>query len=134
MTDKAKAGRGTITIEGERLVTETFSFDGDLYTLRELTTDEGDEAWDAAQEPIDPKKPDAGTKINGRLNTRFLLAKALVEPVTSPERVGKWGGRKYTTVLQVFNRLNSIEDANPTPPAGSAGPTSPAGGESSPTS
>lgn len=126
MTEKTKMGRGTITIDGERLATETFSFDGDTYTMRELNADESDEAWDAAQNP--------DKTVNGRLNSRLLLARSLVAPTVTADGAGKWGNRKYTVLLGHFNRLNSIDEANPTPPAGSAGPTPPAGGESSPTS
>ncbi len=132
MTTKAKTGRGSVEIDGERLATDTFEFDGETYTLRELSTDEGDEIYDASQEPIDVKDAAKGTKTNFRTQTRMLLARSITEPSTSPDRIGKWGGRKYTTVLRHFNLLNSISEENPTPPAGSAGPTSPDGGESLP--
>ena len=132
MTTKPKLGRGSIVIDDERLATDTFEFDGDIYVMRELTDDEGNEAWDAAQEP-DPAGEKGATRVNGRLNTRFLIAKAMIQPTVTVDRIGKWGGRKYGTVLRHFNALNSIDSANPTPPAGSAGPTSPAGGEQLPT-
>lgn len=133
MTTKPRIGRGSIVIDEERLATETFEFDGDLFTMRELTDDEGNEAWDSAQEPV-PGGDKNATRVNNRLNTRLLLAKSMVEPTVSLDRIGKWGGRKYGTALRVFNRLNAIDEANPTPPAGSAGPTPPAGGEPSPES
>jgi hypothetical protein len=133
MADKREIGPGTVVVDGETYATETFDYEGTLWTLRELSVDEGDDIFEAAQEPLDPKDPSKGTKTNNRLNTRFLLAKSIVEPATGADRVGKWGGRKYTTMLRAFNKLNSIDDANPTPPAGSAGPTSPDGGDASPT-
>lgn len=121
-----KAGPGTVQIDDETYLTDTFEFDGTTFTMRELSVDEGDDIWEAAQ------NPDKTT--NNRLNTRMLLAKSVIEPVVTVDQVGKWGGRKYTTMLRHFNRLNSIDEANPTPPAGSAGPTPPAGGEPSPES
>lgn len=128
-----KLGPGTVVVDGETYATSTSEHAGETITVRELSVDEGDEAWDAAQEPINPKDPAAGMRVNVRANTRFLLAKGMVEPATTADQVGKWGQRKYTAVLREFNRLNSIEEANPTPPAGSAGLTPPAGGNASPT-
>jgi hypothetical protein len=133
VTTKAKLGRGSITIDDERLATETFEFDGDIFTMRELTTHESDEAWDAALEPV-PGGDKGATRVNSRVNTRLLLTTSMIDPVVTVDRVDKWGGRKYGTILRVFNRLNSIDGENPTPPAGSAGPTPPAGGEPSPQS
>jgi hypothetical protein len=120
-----KIGPGSVEIDGERYATDTFVYDGTTYTMRELSVDEGDDIWDAAQ------KPDK--TVDNRLNSRLLLAKSLVEPVVSVEQVGKWGGRKYVTLMRHFDGLNTVPVENPTPPAGSAGPTSPAGGEPLPT-
>lgn len=126
MTEKKNGlGAGSIDIDGEKLATETFEFEGERFTVRELTIDEGDDILDAATD-------DKG-KVNGRLNTRMLLAKALTDPVKTVEQVGKFGGRKYLTILRSFNKLNSLPIANPTLPAGSAEPTSPDGGEPLPT-
>lgn len=133
MVKETLLGPGSVVVDGETYATETLDFGGTYFTLRELSVDEGDDIFEAAQEPIDPKDLSKGTKTNNRLNTRLLLAKSITEPATSADQVGKWGGRKYTTMLRAFNKLNSIEEANPTPPAGSAGPTSPAGGDASPT-
>lgn len=132
MMSERPLGRGTITIDGEPYATDTFEFEGTRYTIRELSVDEGDDIFDAALEPADPKNPGGEKRLNNRLNTRMLLHAALVEPATALETIGKWGGRKYTTVLRHFNTLNSIPEKDPTLPAGSAGPTSPSGGESSP--
>ena len=125
MTAKNGIGPGTIEIDGEALATETFEYAGTLYTVREITVDEGDQIGEATTGP--------DGKINFQLNTRMSLSKGLVTPPTSIEQIGKFGSRKFGLVLRTFNRLNSLPEANPTPPAGSAGPTSPAGGESSPT-
>lgn len=132
MTAK-KNGRGTTVIDGESYATETFEFDGTMFTLRELSVDEGDDIWEASQEPIDAKDTSKGLKLNTRLNTRLLISKALLTPQITVDQVGKWGGRKYTAVLRHFNSLNSIDEENPTLPAGSAEPTSPDGGDASPT-
>jgi len=118
-------GPGSVEIDGERYGTFTFEIDGARMTVREISVDEGD---DAAETATGPDK-----QINGRLNSRLLLAKSIVEPVTSVEQVGKFGNRKYLAVLRHFNDLNSLPAENPTTPAGSAGPTSPAGGEPPPT-
>lgn len=133
MTTKRAVGPGTVEIDGEKYGSNTFEYDGDRYTMRELSVDEGDEIWDAAQEPIDIRNPASGTKTNGRMNSRMLLARALVEPIVTVDQVGKWGGRKYVTLMREFDRLNTVPEANPTQPAGSAGLTSPAGGAPSPT-
>lgn len=132
MANTRKLGPGSVEIEGERYTTDTFEYDGTRYTMRELSVDEGDDIWDSAQEPADIKNPSAGTKLNNRLNSRLLLSKSLVEPSANVDAVGKWGGRKYVTLMRHFDALNTVPVENPTVPAGSAGPMSPAGGESSP--
>jgi len=111
-------GAGSIVVDGEHYATDTFELDGQRYTMRELSVDEGDDIWDAAQAPVDPKNPSGPKEVNTRLNTRLLMAKALVDPVTTADQVGKWGGRKYTLMLRKFNALNAIPEDNPTPPAG----------------
>lgn len=130
MTSKAKLGAGNITIEGERYSTDTFEYDGVVTVMRELSVDEGDAIWDAAQEP-DPKDKTA-TRTNNRLNSRMLLSKSLVEPSVTVDQVGKWGGKKYVTFMRHFDGLNTVSEPNPTLPGGSPEPTSPSGGESSP--
>jgi hypothetical protein len=125
MTKPNGLGAGTIVIDGETY--STFSWDdrGTKHTVRELSVDEGDDVAEAATQP--------DKTINNRLNTRMLLAKALVEPPTTIEQVGKFGTRRYLEVLRHFNELNSLPIENPTTPGGSPGPTSPAGGEPVPT-
>lgn len=112
MTDKTdrKMGPGTIEIDGEILGTDTFKIGDTIYTVRELTVDEGDAIAEAA-------KDDKGV-VQDRLNTRMLLAKAIIEPPTVVDQVGKWGGRKFVTIMRAFNTLNSLPVENPTPPAG----------------
>lgn len=90
------------------------------YTVRELSVDENDEIFEASKGP--------GGIVNDRLNTRLLLAKAIVEPPTTIEDIGRWGGKKYVQILQAFNRMNSLPVANPTVPDGSNVPTSPSSG------
>lgn len=132
MAGKRPLGPGSMTIDGERYATDTFEYDGTTYTLRELSVDEGDEIWDAAQSPVDPSKPDGAMKFNSRFNSRALLARSLVEPTATVEQIGKWGGKKYVSLMRHFDRLNNVSEENPTPAAGSAAPTSPVGGDVSP--
>lgn len=119
--EKAKTGPHMIEIDGEKFHAETIVFEGERFTVRELAADEGDDCAEAATD-------DKG-KINERLNTRMLMAKALVEPVKTVEQIGKFGNQKFQLILRTFNRLNSLPITNPTAPAGSAGQTSPSGGE-----
>ncbi len=120
---KKTAGRGSVTIGERTYATDTFEFEGITFTLRELSADEADDIWDTSQNP--------DKSLNNRLNTRFLLAKSMLEPVTTAEQMGTFGGRTFGTILRHFNALNTIDELNPTPPAGLAGPTPPAGGEPS---
>lgn len=119
-------GPGWIEIEGERYATFGFMVGDALHVVRELSVDETDDAAEAATGP--------DGKLSPRLNTRLLLAKAMVEPATDLAGIGKFGNQKFSQVLRAYNNLNSLPAENPTAPAGSAGPTSPAGGEPSPTS
>lgn len=120
MPDERPLGPGTIRIGDETYATDTFEYGGERYTMRELSVDEGDACWDAAQNP--------DKTVNNRLNSRMLLSTALVEPTATVDQVGKWGGKKYVTLMRHFDKLNTVPEENPTPPAGSAGQTSPAGG------
>jgi hypothetical protein len=131
VTDK-KNGLGSIEIDGESYATSTFEVGGQRFVTRELSMDEFDDAAEAATQP--QKDKDGNPVINNRLNNRLLLAKSIVEPPTTVEKLGKFGNVKYLTILQHFNKLNSLPESNPTSPAGPAGPTSPDGGEPLPTS
>lgn len=122
MTKRA-LGAGTVIVDDEKYATSTFDYQGERFTIRELSTDEGDDIAEAATGP----GPDF--KFNARLNTRLLLVKALIDPEISVDRLGKFPGPKYLTILRAFNTLNSLPEANPTAPAGSAEPASPATGE-----
>jgi hypothetical protein len=115
----------TVTIDGEEMECEQVEYAGVTYTIRELSVTETDEVDDLAE----GQKPAAAA----RLTTRTALSKAIVEPKVELADIEKWGARKYVALVRAFNRLNSLPLANPTPPAGSAGPTSPDGGEQSPT-
>lgn len=126
MSNTRDLGPGTVEIDGETYATSTIDVQGVRHTVRELSVDEGAEVLEMARQP--------GGEINETINIRGLLAKAITEPHYTIERVGKFGSRKYLTVLRAFNVLNSLPDeANPTLPGGSPEPTSPSGGESSPT-
>lgn len=119
-------GAEMVEVDGARYHASTFEYDGEKITARELAQDEIDDIGEACTD-------DKG-KFNNRLNTRMLLARSIVTPVTSIDGVGKFGARKFSVILREFNKLNSLPTADPTPPAGSAGPTSPDGGEPTPTS
>lgn len=134
MANERPVGHGKIRIGDDSYETDTFEYDGERFTLRELSVDEGDEIFDAASSPLDPKNPTGPTKFNGRFNSRSLLAASMVEPTATVDQVGKWGGKKYVTFMRHFEALNNAPEENPTPAAGSAAPTSLAGGGQSPQS
>ena len=113
-------GPTTVEIDGETYAASVFEYEGTRYTVREISIDEGDDITDAMTGP--------DGKINQRAVNKMTLAKGIVEPPTTAEQVGKFPSRKYLTVLREFNKMNTLPLANPTPPAGSAGPTSPDGG------
>ena len=102
------------------LDTKTVTYKGVEYTIRELTIDENDAIDDAGK--------DAKGATNDRLVSRLSLSKAIVDPMTSVDDIGKWGGKKYLTILRAFNEVNTLPVANPTLPDGSNAPTSPVGG------
>lgn len=122
-TTEAKTGRGTIIIDGEELETDSAEYGGKTYVIRELTVAESDEVDDAGegQKPL----------VAQRLFMRMALEKSIVsvsngtgdEPRPSLADISKWGGKKYVTLSRVFNRLNTVAEANPTPPGGSPEPT-----------
>ena len=115
----------TVTIDGEEMETLTVEYGGVAYTLRELSVEEGD-AIDALSENQTPR-------VANRLMMRAMLEKSIIEPKVTMDQIGRWSGKKYVALSRAFNKLNTIPEENPTPPAGSAGPTSPDGGEPSPT-
>lgn len=124
MTNQRALGPGTIELDDEIYGTLTLEVGGKRYTVRELSVDEGDEALEGARQP--------DKSINDTLNTRLLLAKAIVEPATSVAQIGKFGSQKYVAILRAFNTLNTLPEANPTPAGGSPAQTSPDGGAPSP--
>lgn len=128
MSNTRDLGSGTVEIDGESYATKTLDVVGIRHTIRELSVDEGSEVLEMARQP--------NQSINEILNIRGLLAKAIIEPAYTIDRVGKFGSRKYLLLLRAFNELNNLPEdnaGNPTPPAGSAEPTSPSGGAPSPT-
>ena len=124
MSNTRALGPGTVEIDGETCETLTVEVGNSRITVRELLMEEFDQIYDAT------KQPDGTTAEP--LYTRMQVARAIVDPVTPVDKIGKFTSRKWITALQTFNKLNSLPEANPTVPAGSAGPTSPSGGESSP--
>ena len=77
---------------------------GTLATVRELTTQEEDDAFDAAELPDD--------KINARLQRRLLLASAVVEPKVEVDDIAKWPGLKTRAFMFVMDRINSLPPAD----------------------
>ena len=77
---------------------------GTLATVRELTTQEEDDAFDAAELPDD--------KINARLQRRLLLASAVVEPKVEVDDIAKWPGLRTRAFMFVMDRINSLPPAD----------------------
>ena len=77
---------------------------GTLATIRELTTQEEDDAFDAAELPDD--------KINARLQRRLLLSSAVVEPKVEVDDIAKWPGLKTRSFMFVMDRINSLPPAD----------------------
>jgi len=77
---------------------------GTLYTVRELTTQEEDDAFDAAELDDD--------KINARLERRLRLCSAIVEPKASVDDIAAWPGLKTRSLMYVMDRINSLPPAD----------------------
>lgn len=78
---------------------------GTVYRVREITVDDDDLAFDAAENPD-------GQTMNARLQSRMLLAAAIVSPPTTVDEMGKWSLIKLRILTFVFNRLNSLPPAD----------------------
>jgi hypothetical protein len=96
-----KAPKTYVTIDGEEYETADVVYGDKVYTLRELSVDEQDEIEDSAT--------DKEKVLNGRLNLRLSLQKAIVSPPTGVDDIGKWGGKKYLIMSRAFNKLNSLQ-------------------------
>lgn len=131
MSTKNGLGPGTMDINGKKFATFVFEHDGTRYTMRALKQNEIDDAFDAATGPDTPDgKPG---KVNYRLLNRMQLAKSVVEPAVTVDSLGELPSPEFSVILGHFNDLHTLPEANPTVPAGSAGPTSPGGGAPLPT-
>jgi hypothetical protein len=78
---------------------------GEVYRLREITVDDDDAAFDAAENPD-------GETINARLQTRMQLAASIMSPPTAVDDMGSWPRLKLRALLFVFNRLNTLPPAD----------------------
>jgi len=81
------------------------NYEGTTYRLRQVTVDEGDDAYDAAYN-------EQTQRFNGRLNSRLNLATSIVSPPTSIDDMGKWAGAKLVTLLRAWDELNLLKDAD----------------------
>jgi hypothetical protein len=77
---------------------------GTVYRVRELTTQEEDDAFDAAELPDD--------KINARLQRRMLLSFSIVSPKVAVEDIQAWPGLKRRCLELVMDRMNSLPPAD----------------------
>ena len=77
---------------------------GTVYRVRELTTQEEDDAFDAAELPDD--------KINARLQRRLLLCSAVVSPKVQVDDIALWPGLKTRALMFVMDRINSLPPAD----------------------
>ena len=91
-------------VDADGLRWERVDILGTLATIRELTTQEEDDAFDAAELPDD--------KINARLQRRLLLASAVVEPKVEVDDIAKWPGLKTRSFMFVMDRINSLPPAD----------------------
>lgn len=78
---------------------------GELFRLREYTTGEEDEAWDAAENPD-------GETVNERIRRRFLLSTSIVSPVVTADDVTAWPSLKTRMLLVIMDRLNGLPPAD----------------------
>jgi hypothetical protein len=77
---------------------------GTLYTVRELTTQEEDDAFDAAELPDD--------KINARLERRLRLCSAITSPSVTVDDIALWPGLRTRSLMFVMDRINSLPPAD----------------------
>jgi hypothetical protein len=77
---------------------------GTTYRLREITVEESDVAFDAAQGP--------DKTFNPRLNQRLQLCSSILSPATTIDDIGKWGVAKLVMLLTAFDRLNTLPAAD----------------------
>lgn len=107
MTTKTAKAAPVTGVDENGLAWEDVGVFGTTYRVREITVEESDTAFDAAQNPN-------GT-FNARLNQRMQLSAAIVSPATTVDDMAKWTTKKLITIIDAFDRLNSL------PPADSEG-------------
>lgn len=78
---------------------------GTVYRMREITVEEDDAAYDAAENPD-------GETINSRLQTRMMLASSIEDPKVTVDDMAEWPRLKLRAMLFVFNRLNTLPPAD----------------------
>lgn len=78
---------------------------GTTYRVREITVEDDDAAYDAAENPD-------GETINARLQTRMQLQSAIMSPPTTVDDMVRWPRIKMRILLFVFNRLNTLPPAD----------------------
>ena len=104
MTTKTAKAAPVTGIDENGLAWEDVEVFGTTYRIREITVEESDAAFDASQNP--------DKTFNARLNQRMQLSAAIVSPPTSVDDMAKWGVKKLVTVIDVFDRLNSLPAAD----------------------
>ncbi len=104
MANKTAAPEASGT-DDNGLAWQEVAWDGVTYRIRQITVDEGDENYDAANN-------EKTGRFNGRLNSRLNLASAIVSPPTSIDDMGKWPGAKLVTMLKVWDKLNLLPEAD----------------------
>ena len=77
---------------------------GTVYRVRQITVDESDAAYDAAQNP--------DNTFNSRLNQRMELCSAIVAPLTEVGDIGAWNTLKLRALIFVFDRINNLPAAD----------------------
>lgn len=82
---------------------------GEVYRIREYTTGEEDEAWDASE---NPETPGGETTWNDRLRRRMLLSTSIVSPKVTLDDVTSWPSLKTRMLLLAMDRLNSLPPAD----------------------
>lgn len=83
---------------------EDVSVFGTVYRIRQITTEEDDAAWDAAELPND--------RYNNRLLARMQLVASIVSPATTLDDIGRMSKIKVQSLFYVHNRLNSLPPAD----------------------
>ena len=83
---------------------EDVSVYGQVWRVGEITTQDEDDAFDAAELPDD--------KINARLERRLRLVAAIKSPKTALDDIAAWPGLKTRSLMYVMDRINSLPPAD----------------------